>query len=435
MWTDDQRTCLFKCLLNLSTGFPEGARYTLEYFTKQDASSEEISFFRGLFEDVKLRYLWPFYFVNSLTAVKNLEQHKWEVTWEQISSSRSLFRIITHICITGFFTVEHVPFDETQTDVVQSKYDEWIYLFVHNTLEEELLEPILCVPKDSQLPPQQQEFSQSGLVKLFMLLSLTDPAEDPATTNCSVADIVNLHGRREELTQSHKNMLTFLFTLLQKTVDQKIHYSVIKEITTTTLDGDDFYATQKKSELNGIRISLADAKFIIYTFVECSKAFMQLPADTKNTNLLLVSHLMIRLLIPISFIGGYNAEAQKLLFPEVLDTVVRLLEFVRQKYYLPPVEIHADASFELNTNIIRLVGNIVHVNKPAQDHLLQHDLMKPLVCYMAPDKNNPLSRESTIVFLRYMSESNPAAADYIQSLKVYDLYEGKNKFYSKMDFI
>lgn len=245
---------------------------------------------------------------------------------------------------------------------------------------------------------------------------------------------------RASLISSHlpfpvRIFLEYLFTLLQNTVDKKIHYSVILEIETTFLDTDDFYASNKQPHLAGLRITMADTLFILTLYQDAVDAFMLSPPSPASSHRLLLIHSLIKLLVPVSFLGGYNQQAQLLFFPATLDRTARLLDFVARLYNAPKVPLLEEAAFELNTNCLRVIGNIIHVNKPAQDYLLDNELLKPLLKYLGPDKMNPLSREASIVLIKYLTESNQRAAEFIRSLEVYDIDAAAAKLYSQEKFI
>lgn len=284
------------------------------------------------------------------------------------------------------------------------RYDEWMYLFVDGVLEEKFK----IVGEGSQLE------------KLIRTLD-------------SNIDTENMH--LKPLPPKILHFLEYIFHLLQKTVEYKIHYSVIKEVTITSLDKDDFYSASKSTDKSGLRIGMTDFMFIKDSFEKAVDHFIGLTGSTEDSDHLVYIHILIKLLIPITFIGGYNSEIQKQLIPTTLDKLPRLIEFVHNHYYKPKVAINKEAVYCLNTNIVRLAGNLVHVNREAQDYLMENNLVGPLLKYTLPDANNPLSRESSIVFIRYMSESNPQAAAYIKSKNVFDLDSDSNKLFTKETFM
>ena len=281
-------------------------------------------------------------------------------------------------------------------------YDEWMYILTLNLLE-------------------GKTGLQNPLEFLIASLHPTWFSRDSLISN--------------KLSSSVRTLLEYVFTLLQNTVDKKIHYSVILEIETTFLDKDDFYGSNKRPDLAGLRLTMLDALFIIRLYQEAVDAFMLQPPAAEATDRLLLIHSLLKLLIPVSFLGGYNQQAQQLFFPQTLDRTARLLHFVQNHYYAPKVPLLEDAAFELNTNCLRVLGNIVHVNKPAQDYLLDQQLLKPLLRYLGPDKMNPLSREASIVFIKYLTESNQRAAEFIRSLEVYEFDSASDKLYSHVKLI
>ena len=277
--------------------------------------------------------------------------------------------------------------------------DEWVYLFVLGVLE-------------------------GGLGLPFLLrLACGNPGLDP--------EQVHLHPLPVEATR----LLEYVCTWLQKTAENKIHYSVVLELQATKLDADDFYASTKNSNLAGLRIRLADLQLLLRLYGSAVRHFLGLPALPASTDGLALIHLLVKFLVAASFLGAYNKPVQSLLFPDALELTARLLEHLHSQYYLAKVPVNREAVFGLHTDTVRLAGNIVHVNREAQDFLIEAQLLAPLLRFTAPDSNSPLSREASIVFIRYMSESNPKAAECIQALRVYDLTDEKNKLYSKVDFL
>ena len=67
--------------------------------------------------------------------------------------------------------------------------------------------------------------------------------------------------------------------------------------------------------------------------------------------------------------------------------------------------------------------------------LLDTKLLDAFVSFMAVDQMNPLNREATVVFIRYVSDSNDRVKQYIDSLHVVDLDSDENKVFSKTQFI
>jgi hypothetical protein len=197
-------------------------------------------------------------------------------------------------------------------------------------------------------------------------------------------------------------------------------------------------------------------------------------------------HLIIKIMIPVNFLGGYNRQVQERFFPEFLDKLCSLLVYLDKKFYKKCLittksevkgviraaignpnspDQHSDPSllnlypekptaeqakldssllpqrsfYELNTDILRLTSNLIHTSKEAQDFLIDSDYLMPLLSFSSFDEMNPLSREATIVLIRYVTDSNERARELIRGMEVKKLDpDSVNKFNSlsdQLDFI
>lgn len=285
------------------------------------------------------------------------------------------------------------------------------------------------------------------------------------------------------------------FNYLQKTVEKKIYFSVVEDVKMIRMEKDDFYNSKRdnldKSKILSMRISFDNVNFLIKKFFEKSDKLFKIKkidVSTKQEAEKLIEnlHLIIKLMIPINFLGGYCREIQVLFFPEFLDKLCRLLIYSDKNFYkrevvqikgkiqgviksaigltegneaadpenldLYPdkpgysgkerkkdVKLNKKAFFELNTDIIRLTSNLIHTSLDAQNFLIDHDFLIPMLSFTGFDEMNPLAREATIVLIRYVTDSNERAREVIRSLEVKRLDPDSVKkwqsFQNQMDFM
>lgn len=62
--------------------------------------------------------------------------------------------------------------------------------------------------------------------------------------------------------------------------------------------------------------------------------------------------------------------------------------------------------FGLFTTFIRLIGNLVHLNKKAQGIVLEGNFLYMVISFTGLDEKNPLIREWSIVLIRYLTEGS-----------------------------
>lgn len=167
-------------------------------------------------------------------------------------------------------------------------------------------------------------------------------------------------------------------------------------------------------------------------------------------------------MIPVNFLGGYLSEIQSKFVPGTLDKLCQLLVYIDKNFNrdvlvknsfgdvkgvlrqsqpsktlsgLP--ELYPDtqdtskqlktlplrAFFSLITDILRLSSTLVHVNPVAQTLVFDKSYHIPLLSFSAYDKLNPLTRESTVLLIRYLTDSNNRAKQEISKLDVKRLDE------------
>lgn len=253
------------------------------------------------------------------------------------------------------------------------------------------------------------------------------------STLCFIFDLLNQRdlGSAEknmtcDLSHSLKLFLNYLHLFFQKTVEQKVKFSLVREFPARMIENDEFFTDHMQETNAGIEISLADLNYILTTidfnFSELQKL------DTQNTEGLSQSaaqwltekmhaaianiHWMVKLLIPITILGNYNAPLQDYLFPRILVKFGKILGIINRNFYMRKIDLPDNVGYEINSNILRLAGNLVHVNTIAQDLIVEQKLLNLYVGFTKLDYMNPSCKECTIVFIRYMSESNQTARDY-----------------------
>lgn len=89
------------------------------------------------------------------------------------------------------------------------------------------------------------------------------------------------------------------------------------------------------------------------------------------------------------------------------------------------------AFFSLMTDILRISSTLVHVNKEAQNFIFENQYHIPLLSFSAFDKANPLTRETTILLIRYLTDGNDLAKKEISKLDVKRLDEDGVKDWNK----
>lgn len=229
-----------------------------------------------------------------------------------------------------------------------------------------------------------------------------------------------------DLSHPLKLFLNYLHLFFQKTVEQKVKFSLVREFPARMIENDEFFTDHMQETNAGIEISLADLNYIL-TIIDFNFSELQ-NLDTQNTEGLSPSaaqwlteklhaaianiHWMVKLLIPITILGNYNAPLQDFLFPRILVKFGKILGIINRNFYMRKIDLPDNVGYEINSNILRLAGNLVHVNRTAQDLVVDQKLLNLYVGFTKLDYMNPSCKECTIVFIRYMSESNQTARDY-----------------------
>jgi len=64
-----------------------------------------------------------------------------------------------------------------------------------------------------------------------------------------------------------------------------------------------------------------------------------------------------------------------------------------------------EGKYELISTIIRIISNVVHLNKEAQDFILNENYLYLVLGFTFLDEKNPLMKEWSVVLIRYLTES------------------------------
>lgn len=135
----------------------------------------------------------------------------------------------------------------------------------------------------------------------------------------------------------------------------------------------------------------------------------------------------IKVLIDVTFLGGYNAPLQQTLSlgtegEHLFTALATLLASERDEP-------------ELATNCVRLASNLIHANPRAQEFLLNAHLLPAFLARTQRTDSDPHAKEAIVVFVRYMTESSERARREIAALKVDDFVKENANFMKKMEII
>jgi len=369
-------TRLLMSLTNLCTGSTLGADFMLLNLESDNLQILESAFSDNVFKIRSKRVILHF-LVNLLSASdpSKLTQFK--------ASSNTKITDIQRLLDIGFAQFFDDEIDEIMKDIStedsdRTRLDEWVYLFVLKSFEKLGLE---CV----EAYILGANFDRSGNTRL------------------------STHAVR---------FYEFVFGLLQKTVEQKVHYSIIREYDATLLETDEYCRSQMNPDKAGLQLSVADLDYLSISFISLYETITQTESEERTNNLMEHMHWYIKLLIPVTFLGGYNKEVQLRLFPIFLGKLSQYLQHLQKKVYPIMKGLEKRAIFETNTDILRLAGNLIHTFSDAQNFLLDNGYVMSYMNYACDDMNNPLAREATIIFIRYITDTNQRARDVLSALKV-----------------
>jgi len=234
-----------------------------------------------------------------------------------------------------------------------------------------------------------------------------------------------------------EHFFNFLHIAIDETVKSKTVHSLIVDLKAEVLDSDEDFS-QRLMPSEGRRLLFlrrADVLFLVRLFAELSAS---IPAADLILERLALINDVLRALVCISFLGGYNAPLQRLiadngsedhrfgLLGRLSDLLATLTRCRSKGLKLPEVP-------ELNTNIIRMACNVVHANPPAQDFILDHGFLPFYLAHTNRDEHNLHAKEATVVFVRYMTESNLRAREMIKALRVEDFILENASFVKKFD--
>lgn len=78
---------------------------------------------------------------------------------------------------------------------------------------------------------------------------------------------------------------------------------------------------------------------------------------------------------------------------------------------------------EMFSTILRFLSNMVHINREAQNYLLNKKYLVPCLSFTGMNEIDLISREWTVILVRNLCESNQLAQTKISQLKVGDFDE------------
>ena len=187
-----------------------------------------------------------------------------------------------------------------------------------------------------------------------------------------------------------------------------------------------------KKKNAGLQIHKEDLDCILDVFMKNFEILPTLVSQNSKIKCLSNLHWMVKLQIPITFLGHYNENLQNYVYKKVLIKIGKIQTYINTNFYIPKVKIPNDPGFEFNSNLLRLSGNLVHVNIEAQNLIFDEGLLPILVGFTRIDMMNPLSKECTIVFIKYMTESNEPVREFLRGLKVCEMETDTKDLLSKL---
>ena len=233
----------------------------------------------------------------------------------------------------------------------------------------------------------------------------------------------------KKLDSKRRDILSSFYLLnIDRQIKSKSAYSLILDMRADLLEKDpDFSQRLNKNEnISKFYIKKSDVEFLINSFNTLTENY------EKNINEI---HFFIKILLAITFVGRYNKNLQDLVLGRENNfyTLGKLSELIvyytKQKIEKKPIgEIP-----ELSTNIIRLASNLIHANSDSQNFLLDNDYLLYYLSHTHRDEFNMYCKEITVVFVRYITESNERARAYIKNLKVEDFIHQNAEFIKKFD--
>ena len=226
---------------------------------------------------------------------------------------------------------------------------------------------------------------------------------------------------------------TVLFNFYVMNIDAKISaknsYSLIIDMKADMLENDEDFSKRVNKDDNSIDFSIkkSDLQFVLQL---CYKKFY-IPLEDNN---LAIIHETIKLLVGVTFIGRYNKAVQDLVNDnfKFLGSLSLFMKSIGES------KVRNETTFrrpELASDIIRLASNLIHANIKTQDFLLDNHFVGFYLAHTNRDDLNLYGKEVTVVFVRYITESNHRARDYIRELKVEDFIRENANFVKKFDDI
>lgn len=227
----------------------------------------------------------------------------------------------------------------------------------------------------------------------------------------------------------HNVIYDFYIIHIDERIRSKNSYSLVLDMPAILLDSDDDFSARINKEDNSNSFSIKRSD-VIHTL----DLFYKSANTTSLIQTIDTAHSLIKMLVGITFVGRYNKALQDLILDEdrFLGKLSEMLKIICTAKVKKEERLKRP---EICSNIIRLASNLVHANNDAQDFLIKTHYLPFYLSQTNRDEDDMYCKEVTVVFVRYMTESNHAAREYIKQLKVDDFIAQNAHFVNKFDDI
>ncbi|EAR92917.2 spinocerebellar ataxia type 10 domain protein (macronuclear) [Tetrahymena thermophila SB210] len=252
----------------------------------------------------------------------------------------------------------------------------------------------------------------------------------------------------------------FLYHISQKFIDEKVNNSFVKGLEPTIIDvrcqyvnKSDYQFQLNTNDLDYITTQFKNIHQSIYNLLDAKKAFELVdPQDLDDeekllfTNHLIQIHDKIRVFCNLTFLGAYNSQIQKKIFDNGLfEEVLKLnqnlqklnsLSFDRSQALINSKKqcllyFSAESYQDIFSNIMRFLSNVVHINREAQDYILQNGYLLSCLNQTYMDETNPLQREWSVMLIRNLCDSNDEMQSAISNLKMFEFSDRTKEILQK----
>ncbi|KAL4490906.1 hypothetical protein ABPG72_008642 [Tetrahymena utriculariae] len=252
----------------------------------------------------------------------------------------------------------------------------------------------------------------------------------------------------------------FLYHISQKFIDEKVNNSFVKGLEPTIIDVRCQYVNKCDYQF---QLSIKDLDYItsqfknihqsLYNLLDAKKAFELVDAKDleEKEKLLFTNHLVqihdkIRVFCNLTFLGAYNSQIQKKIFDNGLFQEVLKLNYNLQKlnslsFDRSQALIHskkqcllyfsAESYQDIFSNIMRFLSNAVHINREAQDFILQNGYLISCLNQTYMDETNPLQREWSVILIRNLCDSNDEMQSAISNIKMFEFSDRTKEILQK----